>query len=143
MTLVYATTADLADWSSLPSPVNATQLLRSASILVRNGTMTARYATDEDGLPTDPKVVAAFREATCAQATLWQATGIDPATGAMITTNPVASKGIGTARISYDTSAAASVAALSIRRDAATSLCTDAWLILQQAGLVPGGVGRG
>lgn len=143
MTLVYATPAQLTEWSGLPSPANATQLLRSASVLVRRGTITARYNTDTEGLPTDAKVTEAFKEATCAQATLWQTTGINPSAGAIVTTSPVNSKSIGSARIGYDTSAAASVAALNARTAATNSLCDEAFTILQQAGLMPSGVGRG
>lgn len=143
MTLLYATTAQLADWSGLPPTANATQLVRFASGLVRTATKTARYDVDADGAPTDTKVLEAFKDATCAQATLWQTAGINPAAGEIITTTPVTSKGIGSARISYDTSALGSAAALSARTMAATTLCYEAFLILQNAGLVGGAVARG
>lgn len=141
--LVYATNEDLTAWPVSPLPANAASLLRSASLLIRSTTMTAVYAVDATGLPTDPKVLEAFKDATCRQVEFWVAADVDPTNGGAQTKAPVQSKKLGSGMFQYDTSVNASVAAFQARRDAATSLCAEAWLILQQAGIVPGGVQRG
>ena len=135
MTLVYATSTDLAAWTGNPAPANATQLLRSASLLVRDATAAAFYAADTTGLPTDTATKQAFNDATCAQAALWTALGIDPATGGLAATGVLRGKRIGTAALDYDTSALASVTAMNARRDAATTLCSEAVTILRAAGV--------
>ncbi|GAB3224132.1 hypothetical protein GCM10027447_12440 [Glycomyces halotolerans] len=75
MAPVYATPQEYADWlhpESAPGaedpPAGAERALRAASARVRKLTRTACYETDENGLPTDSDVLAAFRDATCAQA---------------------------------------------------------------------------
>lgn len=130
MTLIYATSADLATWTGAAAPANAAQLLRSASLLVREATACDFYATDTTGLPTDTAVLAAFNDATCAHAALWAALKVDPLAGAA-QVRIQASKGIGTARISYaDAQAAADAAADSLR-----NLCPEARRILRDAQL--------
>ena len=133
---VYATTADLTTWSEAPAPANAAGLLRSASLLVEAATKAAVYDTGADGKPTAGAVADAFRDATCAQAAMWSAAGIDPAGGGVASSAPVRSKKLGSGAIDYDTSVNASVTAFEAKRAAATTLCLEAWLILQQAGLV-------
>ncbi|MFF3029144.1 hypothetical protein [Microbacterium sp. NPDC057944] len=54
--------------------------LRAASVEVEKLTRRSRYATDEDGFPTDPDISDAFTEATCAIAEYWAIT--DDPTGA-------------------------------------------------------------
>lgn len=144
MVLVYATNADLTAWLAGASlPANSTVLLRSASMLVRNATMTALYNVDNEGLPSDAAVLEAFTDATCAQAAYWSAAGVDPTSGGVSTSAPVRSKKIGSAGIEYDTGVSASVTAFSAKQAAANSLCGEAWMILQQAGIAPAGVARG
>lgn len=72
---VYATPADLADFTGEDAPSNASALLRRASLLVDGLTVTARYDTDEDGYPTDLDTLEAFRDATCAQGAWFDETG--------------------------------------------------------------------
>lgn len=133
---IYATTADLTAWlAPAPVPANAAGLLRSASLLVENATIEAVYATNTAGLPTDTAVAGAFKDATTAQAAMWSAAGIDPAGGGVASSAPVRSKKLGSGSVEYDTSAGGSVTAYAARMAAATSLCTEAWLILKQAGL--------
>jgi len=144
MVLVYATNADLTAWlAGAALPANSTVLLRSASLLVRSSTVTALYDVDTEGLPSNATALEAFTDATCAQAAFWAAAGIDPTGGGVGTSAPVRSKKLGSAGIEYDTSVNASVAAFSAKQAAANSLCGEAWMILQQAGIVPGGVQRG
>lgn len=74
---VYATPSDLAGepWDVDLPEGEAKSLLRRSSIVVDGLTVTARYATDEDGYPTDLEVSEAFRDATCAQAVWFDETG--------------------------------------------------------------------
>lgn len=136
--LVYATTADLsgAPWSLSPLPEHADLLLSQASRLVRRATMTTWYPTDATGFPRDAHLREALRDATCAQVLAWARAEVDPATGGYQPSGAVVqSKGIGSARVSYDTSSAASVTSLTARASAATALSQDAYLILSDAGL--------
>lgn len=135
---VYATTADLAGWMSPAAvPDNAGALLRTASGLVRAETKLAIYTTDADGYPTDTVIRAAFRDATCAQATFWSVSKIDPTLGAAGVTPLPVSKSIGGASISYSLYASTAEA----RANAAGALSPDAFFILEDAGLLGGEVG--
>jgi hypothetical protein len=129
--LIYATTADLAEWTQQAAPANAASLLRSASLLVREATKSAYYAVDANNLPTDTDVLEAFRDSTCAQAAYWIALGIDPTTGGLSTQGVLRGKRIGSAALDYDTSALASVTAMQERMAAARELCDEAFRILQ------------
>jgi hypothetical protein len=132
--LIYATPADLAapPWSS--NPTNAAALLRAASGLVTAATRGAVYAVDADGMPTAPLIVTAFRDAVCSQAVTWAALGIDPAAVGIETGTGrvVASKGLGSASVSY----AGADAAAARRVQVATSLTAEALGILEAAGLL-------
>ena len=140
--LVYATADDLTTWGLTPTPANAASLLRSASLLVRRATLTTRYAADTAGAPTEPVTIEAFRDATCAQVAAWAAADIDPtAGGVQLQAAPTKAKALGTARVEYDTAAAASVTAMTARTQAATQLCQEAVLILADAGLVTAATG--
>lgn len=143
MVLVYATATDLQTWTGVANPANATQLLRSASLLIQSCTMTSLYAVDGTGLPTDATVLGAFKDATCAQVAYWVAAGVDPASGGVTTTAPVRSKKLGSGGVEYDTGVSASVTAFNAKREAATTMCAEALMILQQARIVPAGVQRG
>lgn len=136
--LVYATAEDLTDGQWVADvPAGAAALLRFASALVRRATMTAVYRTDATGRPTDDAVADAFRDATCAQVAAWVASDVNPVAGAAPAMKaPVQSKKLATGAVTYDTSAAASVTALTARARAATSLGQEALLILSDAGLV-------
>ena len=68
MSRTYATEAELATWLGTAAPTGAARLLRDASLEVDEMLLTAHYRVDHDGKPTDPVVIAALRDATCAQA---------------------------------------------------------------------------
>lgn len=134
---IYATPEELTEWlSPATAPADAAGLLRSASHLVRSETKRARYATDDEGYPTDTKLRTAFREATCAQAAYWSASQIDPALGAAGVKPLAASKSIGGASIAYSVYAATAEA----RANSAGALGPDAFYILEDAGLLAGDV---
>ncbi|MFA5608308.1 MAG: hypothetical protein WDA07_14215 [Leucobacter sp.] len=69
MSRTYATEPEYATWLGAPSaPSGAARLLRDASLEVDEMLLTAHYNVDHDGRPTDEHVIAALRDATCAQA---------------------------------------------------------------------------
>jgi len=134
--LVYATSSDLAAWTSpTPAPANATALLRSASILIREATITLTYPVDANGAPTDAAIVQAFKDATCSQAAHWAGANIDPTAYGIPQAGILREKAIGSARLGYDTAGASSVTITQAKMAAATTLCAEAVMILQQAGL--------
>lgn len=66
---VHATVDDVIDYMGVSVPVEIpTRLIREASDVVAQAVLCARYATDEDGAPTDTTVQDTLRDATCAQA---------------------------------------------------------------------------
>ena len=126
--MVYATADDLIDYLD-PVPDDAELRLTRASRLVDQALLTAVYDVDEQGLPTEQRVIDALREATCEQVTAWAAGGED-GTGAA---GQYASVSIGSVSLTRAASGASGSGS------AATGLCPQAWMILQQAGLT----GRG
>jgi hypothetical protein len=131
--LVYATSADLADWMTPTAlPANAAQLLRTASMTVHEATMTSYYDVDGTGLPTDATTLQAFKDATCAQAAALSLAGIDPLSGGVLKSGVASQKAVGSARIDY----ADATAAAASRQALTTDLCTEAHRILQQAGIM-------
>lgn len=81
MPRVYATPEQLAAWTGQPAPVDAERLLARASGDIDAALLCAFYRTDAAGMPTDPHVVQALADATCAQVEYQLATG-DDGTGA-------------------------------------------------------------
>lgn len=139
MTVVYASAQDYSTWvgDSGIMPTNISQLLRSASLLIAEETKAAYYDADADtSLPTDPTILQAFNDATCAQAMVWAQLGIDPNLGGLDVQAPKRGKGIGTARIDYDTSVVTSAAAFAARQQLVTGLCLQAQTILRQVGVL-------
>jgi hypothetical protein len=128
-----ATAADLAEWTGAPAPVNATQLLRSATSLIMDATSTAYYDVDTlTGLATNALVKQAMNDATCIQAAAWAAIGYDPLTGGVITASTAVAKSIGTAHIAYADAGQAAAA----RADAVVGLVPEAIRILSQNNLL-------
>lgn len=134
--LIYATADDLAEWSGKPAPDNAAALLRVASMLVSRKTRTAVYDVQPSGLPREPDILAAFRDAVTAQAHYWALNGIRPEAGVLGETgkNHVIGKSIGGAQLNY--SADLVKANWGARGEALTELSDEAFLILDQANLV-------
>lgn len=133
--LIYADESDLSTWLSMDPPANAAQLLRSASLLVTDGTSGDYYDVDGTGMPSDADTLQAFNDATCAQAAMWMAAGIDPATAGLPPAGPVRLKKIGTGQVEYDTAGQTTVTMAQARQIAAQTLCDESLRILNQAGL--------
>lgn len=83
MARVYATSADLVTYTSSAAPEGADNLLQRASRLLDADLFRLYvYAVDDTtGLPTDPSVAAAMRDAVCAQVAWWDELG--DSTGAL------------------------------------------------------------
>ncbi|WP_406014328.1 hypothetical protein OG520_22155 [Streptomyces sp. NBC_00984] len=77
MPRVYATPEQLAEYTGQPAPADAARLLTRASEDVDDALLTAVYDTDADGMPTEPAIVAALANATCAQVEYVTAQGGD------------------------------------------------------------------
>ncbi|WP_076260867.1 hypothetical protein [Intrasporangium flavum] len=133
----YATPDDLAAWTGASAPANAVQLLRTASGLVAEATITAWYATDSAGLPTATATLDAFRDATCAHAAAMAAAKVDPAAGAAVGAGAAVRKKVGTAEVEY----AGAADAASARARLVDVLCPEAIRILRAAGLTPSVLG--
>lgn len=128
---LFATDADYADWTRMPAPEDIDRLLTLASSWVRDAVKRASFPVDRDGNPTDETVVAALRDATCEQAYVWLANGIEP--GKTQERGPVASSSIGDASITYETGSVAAERAL-----LASALAPSALAILDSHDLVWG-----
>lgn len=140
MPLIYATLDELTAWSAQDWPDNADAYLRIASGLVRQATRSSRYDVDTAGKASDPDVIEAFRDATCAQVDMWVDAGINPVSAGVGKTEPTVtseSKGMGGRTVSKSyADLSSSVTVASARSAAATSLCLESWTILSNAGLL-------
>jgi hypothetical protein len=130
--VAYASADDLAEFVpetvTVPDEPEASRLLAHASEVVDGLLLTAVYDTDDDGLPTDPQVVAALRDATCAQALWWLETGDE--SGAQATYQSVSIGSVSLTR-GYTSGASAT--------GPAQTTAPRAVSILQQAGLIMAG----
>lgn len=74
--MAYATVEDFTTFlDGEPAPPYAARLLTVAQQIVDDLLIGAVYDTDDDGNPTDPDVIAALRDATCAEAQYLAASG--------------------------------------------------------------------
>lgn len=136
--IVYATSTDLATWTGDTAPANVNNLLRSASILVRNATRAALYDVDSSGKPSDTDILKAFNDATCAQAAMWDAAKIDPSEqGVGVSAPAVVSKSMGGRSVSY-ADLSGSVTVQQARAKQTVTLSAEALAILANAGLLSG-----
>lgn len=133
-TLVYASPTDYTTWTGAAAPSNITQILRSASLAVREATELFYYQVDSTGLPTDAAIKQAFNDATCCQAAALVAAGYDPTTGGTVTASVEQSSSIGTAHITYSNTDAQNAAEAKARL--ITGLTPDAQRILKDAGVM-------
>ncbi|MFJ4847540.1 hypothetical protein [Streptomyces sp. NPDC088733] len=94
---VYANSTQLANYLGAAPPLDADRLLaRASEMLDAEVLLTAVYDTDDDGMPTDPQVAAAFALAACAQVEFWGEVGEDTDTA-----GPIQGVSIGSAQIQY------------------------------------------
>lgn len=132
--LIFATDADVEKWMGAPLDGRSVDsLLRRASSLVQRAVRSARFAVTPAGMPQDPDIEEALRDATCEQVTVWLENDVNPVEVASAAA-PVASSSIGDASINYGDSSASNAA-----KDAVSSeLHPAAFDILANAGLTGG-----
>lgn len=128
---LFATPADYEQWTHADAPEGIERLLTLASSWVRDAVKRASFPVDRDGNPTNETVIAALRDATCEQAYVWHANGIEP--GKTQERGPVASSSIGDASITYETGSVSAERAL-----LASALAPSALAILDGHDLVWG-----
>lgn len=73
----YANSTNLADFLQAAPPLDSDKQLRDATLELDFALKGALYDVDDDGEPTDPMVIEAFRDACCAVVEWWEETG-DP-----------------------------------------------------------------
>lgn len=133
MARVYATEQQLTAWlptdATLPADPDAA--LRAASERVDDMLLTAYYAVDEDGMPTDAAVVTALMEATCAQAAYAMDIGDPYGTGEQRRYSDIK---VGTVAVKRKANGDGGPGGDGDGRSSAR-----AWRILQRAGLIPDG----
>lgn len=122
---IYATTTDLANFLHEAPPAGARKLLADASRKMAGVLLTAVYATDVDGYPSDLVQRKAVADATCAIVEWWGETG-----------DVLGASGDWTS---------ASAGNVSISRNPGTTTTVNnqqipwkAWNLLVEAGLMPG-----
>ena len=132
--LIFATDADVEKWMGEPLDGRSVDaLLRRASSLVQRAVRSARFAVTPAGMPQDPDIEEALRDATCEQVTVWLENDVNPVEVASAAA-PVAASSIGDASITYGDSSASNAAKDSI----STTLHPAALDILANAGLTGG-----
>ncbi|TAK89392.1 MAG: hypothetical protein EPO06_12075 [Burkholderiaceae bacterium] len=98
----YATSKNLSDWldasgSGTDVPLDADRQLAHATELVDRELLSAVYAVDADGDPTQDKVIAALRDATCAWVEWWLEGGDEHGTQAVVSSASIGSVSVGRA----------------------------------------------
>lgn len=128
--IVYATADDLLEGWLGEAPADAAMLLRQASLLVGDATRFDEYDVDDDEMPTNAKIRAALRDATCQQVASWKAAKVNPLAGVVGQDRLISSQSVDGASVSYTN--------LATRDDvvrATSELCAASRMILQQSGL--------
>ncbi|MFS0078214.1 hypothetical protein ACL1FX_00185 [Corynebacterium striatum] len=109
-------------------------LITRASMLMRRFTKGALYAVDEYGMPTDPRIRDAFRDATSAQVLAWVQSEL---VGELLTDGATAEASVASSTnngssVTFDTSVSTTARA----RLLSGGLADGALLILEDAGLI-------
>lgn len=126
---IYALPEDLVGNGWLDAiPDKALAFIREASQLVEEATSLYWYDVDDDGMPTKPRVVQAFTDATCAQVAVWVNAGLDPTKGATGQGAHISSQSVPGGSVNY--TGTQTTEALG---SAATELAPNARLILTNA----------
>lgn len=126
----YATAADLEAFTGATPPADADRLLRRASEEIDTALITAVYATDDTGNPTDPAHIEAVKNATCAVVEWWSETGDETGAGSSWTS-------VGAGSVNLSRSGQGSAGSTQIRPG---YLPPRAWGFLHRSGLLPGTV---
>ena len=134
--ILYATEEQLTSWIGSEPDVDSTApYLRAASVLVHRAVRNDIYDTAPNGTPSDPDLAEAVTEATCAQAEVWIAMGVNPVAGAGGQEARPTVSAIDGASVSFDTYLTAQAFA-----EAVENLAPAALSILRAAGLASAAV---
>ena len=129
MERVYASSADYDDYVGKRGPDSIDRRsFVAASRHIDRELRGAVYATDAHGMPTDPAIRKALRDATCAQVEAWVAAGDPTGTGAVTQFSSVS---IGDVTLTRRPDNASGVAGNGTR------LAEKAITVLMDAGLLP------
>lgn len=133
--LVFADEYDVERFAGVSNPANTNmeKLLRRASGMVQHAVRFARFEVAPSGLPSDPDVMDAMRDATCAQVDYWIVNDVDPTDAG--TTAQVSKTSLDGASLDYDAAGARAA-----HETAANIMCTESHMILANAGLIGGAV---
>lgn len=108
--LIFATAADVEKWMDEPLDGRSVDsLLRRASSMVQRAVRSARFAVTPAGMPEDPDIEDALRDAVCEQVTVWLENDVNPVEVASAAA-PIAASSIGDASINYGDSSASNAA---------------------------------
>ncbi|HAT1159094.1 TPA: hypothetical protein NJV00_000856 [Corynebacterium striatum] len=132
--LVFAQPDDVVKWAGyeFDDAVKLEPLIRRASSMVQRAVRSARFEVTPAGMPEDPDVMDALRDAVCEQVTVWVENDINP-TAIASAVGGLTSSSIGDGTVSYST-----VEAAQVKDQAANELCDAALDILANAGLIGG-----
>ena len=131
--LIFAQPTDVQKWADNNfDGVKLDPLIRRASSLVQYATRAARFDVLPSGMPEDPDIMDALRDATCEQVAVWVENDITPGKLEAGTAH-VTTSNIGDATIGMSGAEAAAA-----RDNAANTLCEYAQEILANAGLIGG-----
>lgn len=131
MARTYATSDDLtAAQIDLPDGQDEQAWVAKASREVEMATLMDVYDVSPAGLPTEPEVIEAFRDAVVAQVRAWADAKISPFGGVLAQEQPVASQSVDGASVSYVVTRTPEEV-----KAAAENLSSDALDILRLAGL--------
>jgi hypothetical protein len=133
---LFATTTDLTAWPGFANPasIDLDALVRAASLIVGQATVSAVYDVDDDGVATGTDEIDALRDATCAQAAALAANSVNPTAGVAGASGAVQASSIGSASVQYAVAADAGAQ----RQALLTQLTGEAAMILRGAGLTGG-----
>jgi hypothetical protein len=123
---IYADTTDLANFLRAAPPPGAPKMLEDASRRMDGILLTAVYATDADGMPSDPTQRKAIAGATCALVEWWMESGGD----ALGVDGEWSSASAGSVSVSRNPSATLLVGGRRVP--------WKAWNLLVEAGVMPG-----
>lgn len=129
--LLFASPSEFEKYAGIEAPDNIDRLLGLASTWVRDAVRRAQFDVTPAGLPADPDVDDALRDATCEQVLVWAQNGVEP--GKAPTRGVVSSSSIGDGSVSYETASVVEARALT-----ATELAPTAVMILESADLIVG-----
>lgn len=133
MTVAYASSEKLAEFLELDAPpAAATKLLRRASSMVREATLTAFWEQADDGLPKAQSLRSALADATCLQIEAWLDADVDPFSAPKMV---AATKTLGKASRTYT----GILEHLQNEQRLRDCLCDEAMQVLHSAGLIGDG----